>query len=143
MARMRYDRCGPSTRGKGESPCRTDAAWHPVLVGNSAPSGVKIVPDDHRNDRGAGPEWVKLGQHKDVAASNFPVGAADSLSQDEVAPGTVTLAVLGFDNHAKDPALDGFRQGLRDMLVTDLARVSKLVVSRLGRCRTGAASVTR
>jgi serine/threonine protein kinase len=76
---------------------------------------------------GAAALWLKLAQHT-AAVNNNPASEAASPSQDEAAPGTVTLAVLDFDNHAKDPALDGFRQGLRDMLVTDLARVSKVKV---------------
>ncbi len=40
----------------------------------------------------------------------------------------VTLAVMDFDNHSGDPSLDGFRLGFRDMLVTDLSRVTSIRV---------------
>jgi len=40
----------------------------------------------------------------------------------------VTLAVMDFDNHSRDPALDGFRLGFRDMLVTDLSQIASLKV---------------
>ncbi len=39
-------------------------------------------------------------------------------------PTSLTLAVLDFENHSQDPALDGFRLGFRDMLTTDLSRLS-------------------
>jgi TolB-like protein len=71
--------------------------------------------------------WSKLGHWGTPTEGDAPLPLAPP-PQAEVAPGTVTLAVLDFENHTKDPALEGFRQGLRDMLVTDLARVSKVKV---------------
>lgn len=56
-----------------------------------------------------------------------PEGDVPSL-QATAPPGPVRVAVLDFENHSKDPTLDGFRQGLRDMLVTDLMRVSDVKV---------------
>ncbi|MCE9560821.1 MAG: protein kinase [Planctomycetes bacterium] len=52
------------------------------------------------------------------------------------APLPTTLAVLDFENHSQDASLDGFRQGLRDMLVTDLAKVSALAVVERSRLST-------
>lgn len=42
--------------------------------------------------------------------------------------GPTTLAVLDFDNTGREPSLDGFRQGFRDMLVTDLAKLKAVRV---------------
>ena len=40
----------------------------------------------------------------------------------------LTVAVLDFANHSKDPALDGYRLGFRDMLTTDLSKLSSIKV---------------
>jgi len=59
---------------------------------------------------------------------------ADSSRAAEVqTPVEFTITVLDFENHAKDPAFDGFRLGLRDMLVTDLAQVGGLRITERAR----------
>lgn len=40
----------------------------------------------------------------------------------------LTVAVLDFANHSRDPALDGYRLGFRDMLTTDLSKLSSIKV---------------
>ncbi|HRX82265.1 MAG TPA: serine/threonine-protein kinase, partial [Pirellulaceae bacterium] len=40
----------------------------------------------------------------------------------------LTVAVLDFANHSKDPALEGYRLGFRDMLTTDLSKLSSIKV---------------
>lgn len=40
----------------------------------------------------------------------------------------LTVAVLDFANHNQDPALDGYRLGFRDMLTTDLSKLSSIKV---------------
>lgn len=40
----------------------------------------------------------------------------------------LTVAVLDFANHSQDPALDGYRLGFRDMLTTDLSKLSSIKV---------------
>jgi serine/threonine protein kinase len=64
-------------------------------------------------------------QHAQSSATN---SARESTLVTKKADGPVTLAVLDFENHSQDPALDGFRLGFRDMLVTDLSRVSSIKV---------------
>lgn len=52
---------------------------------------------------------------------------AGSTAQDN-AEKTLTLAVLDFANHSQEPALEGYRLGFRDMLTTDLAKLSAIKV---------------
>lgn len=40
----------------------------------------------------------------------------------------LTVAVLDFANHSKDPTLEGYRLGFRDMLTTDLSKLSSIKV---------------
>lgn len=40
----------------------------------------------------------------------------------------LTLAVIDFTNHTRDPILDGYRLGFRDMLTTDLSKLSSIKV---------------
>ena len=54
-----------------------------------------------------------------------PAGPA-AVTDDAERP--LTVAVLDFANHSQDPKLDGYRLGFRDMLTTDLAKLSSIKV---------------
>lgn len=107
----------------------------PSPVPSSTPPGV-----DHLR-------WLKSRQWKYAVATSFGglilflilwscgiVGSASRPALDRshsqpvagltADPTSLTLAVLDFENHSQDPALDGFRLGFRDMLTTDLSRLS-------------------
>ena len=65
-----------------------------------------------------------------------PNGSSNAESIDiDASTKLITLAVTDFDNHSQNPSLDGFRLGFRDMLVTDLSRISAIKVLERGRLK--------
>jgi TolB-like protein len=72
-----------------------------------------------------------------IRPAPVPAGSGGPTARTAAQPGeVVAVAVLDFENHSNDPRLDGFRLGLRDMLVTDLSRIGAVRVTE--RARLGA-----
>lgn len=96
----------------------------PVSVRGAADAPAAAVPPPSTAATSARPRWAPV-----VAAVAMSAIVAALLWRGSVAPAMTTVAVSIFDNETGDPGLDGFVNGLADVVVT---RLTTLAPGRLG-----------